>query len=98
MLGSITSVLYRAELTGSGLLTSAATADKRLVPEVLDSLGAAAAVSQQLSMPELLTSAGVAFADSMQVAGIIGGGIMLLAAVLVFLLTPKGRDVSETAH
>ena len=98
VLGSITSVLYRAELTGSGLLTSAATADKRLVPEVLDSLGAAAAVSQQLSMPELLTSAGVAFTDSMQVAGIIGGGIMLLAAVLVFLLTPKGRDVSETAH
>lgn len=95
VLGSLASLLYRASL-------STVDAVQGLAPELLrqieDSLGAADAIARELQLPELANQAGVAFTESMQTTGIVGGVIMMAVAVCVFLLTPKGTDVSSAAH
>lgn len=95
ILGSIAALLYRAGLEASsvldGLAPTAAT-------ELESSLGGAMAVADQLGRPELLAQAGAAFTESMQVTGIVGGIIMIVAAAAVFVMTPKGTDVTSVSH
>lgn len=92
VLGSLAAILYRAGLTGNTVLDKL---DHASLKQVNDSLGAAADVSEQSGLPELLKIASDSFTHSMQTAGIVGGVILLGVAVTVFLLTPKGTDVSK---
>jgi len=95
VLGSVAALLYRAGLQASDALQGL-TPEQTVQAE--DSLGAAAAIAAESKLPELAVQAGVAFTESMQTTGIVGGAIMLAVAVLVFVLTPKGTDVSAVSH
>ncbi|MBN9612738.1 MAG: MFS transporter [Actinobacteria bacterium] len=95
ILGSIASLLYRAELRTAEAVQAL---PGELAKQAEDSLGAAAAIAEKLQLPELVQQAGTAFTSSMQITGIVGGAIMVAVAVLVFLLTPKGTDVTAQAH
>lgn len=94
VLGSISALIYRARLEISlmdGL-------DASLASQAEQSLGAAMAIAELLGLPELATGAADAFVHSMKITGIAGGALMLAVAVVVFLLTPKGTDVSQSSH
>lgn len=95
ILGSISALLYRAELVGSGVL---AGLDAKLAGQAEASLGAAIAISAEAQLPDLAHEAGVAFTHSLQATGIAGGIIMLAVAALVFVMTPRGTDVSAVSH
>ncbi|GAB2562537.1 MFS transporter [Leucobacter ruminantium] len=95
ILGSISALIYRAELVGSGLLDAL---DPGLAVQAEDSLGAAVAIAGELRLPELAHEAGTAFTHSLQATGVAGGLIMLAVAVLVFVTAPKGTDISQASH
>lgn len=95
VLGSIAALLYRGALLGSDAIGGV---DPALARRAEDSLGAAVAIAEQARLPELAEQAGTAFTESMQTTGIVGGAIMVAVAVLVFVLTPKGTDVSQASH
>ena len=95
ILGSISALLYRAEFIASGALQGV---DRTLAQQAEESLGAAVSISGDLQLPEIAQQAGVAFTHSMQTTGITGAAVMFAVAVVVFLMTPKGTDVSEAAH
>lgn len=95
ILGSVSALMYRAELTSDPALGSM---DPRLAAQAEESLGGAIAISERLDLPLLADRAGAAFTHSLQVTGVTAGAIMLAVAALVFLLTPRGTDVSKAAH
>ncbi|MHA3722743.1 MFS transporter [Leucobacter sp. HY1910] len=95
ILGSVSALIYRAELTLSPALKP--LTDK-LSWQAHESLGAAVAISEEAAVPDLAHAAGEAFTHSLQVTGITGGLIMFAAGVAVFLMTPKGTDISAAEH
>jgi len=95
VLGSISALIYRAELTAE---SAQQAVDPTLLAQAEESLGAAIEIAERSNLPELAHEAGVAFTHSMQVTGLVGGVIMLVAAAVVFVLTPKGTDVSQAPH
>ncbi|WP_449282643.1 MFS transporter [Leucobacter sp.] len=95
ILGSISALIYRAELIASGAL---AGLDAKLAEQAEASLGAAVAISAEAQLPALAHEAGVAFTHSLQATGIAGGIIMLAVAALVFFVAPRGTDVSGVSH
>ncbi|MGK0714796.1 MFS transporter [Leucobacter sp. W1153] len=95
VLGSIAALLYRAEFSGGHLLSEI---DPSLAQSAAESLGSAVAIGDELGIADLANEAGIAFTHSMQVTGIIGGLIMIGIAVAVFLLTPRGTDISAVRH
>ena len=95
ILGSVSALLYRAEFVASGAL---AGVERALAGQAEESLGAAVSIADELRLPELAQQAGVAFTHAMQATGITGGLIMFAVAAAVFLMTPKGTDVSQAAH
>ena len=95
ILGSISALMYRAELVASGAL---AGLDATLSAQAEASLGAAVAIADEAGIPALAHEAGVAFTHSLQATGITGGIIMLAVAAAVFVMTPKGTDVSAASH
>lgn len=95
VMGSISALLYRAELVDSAALDGL---DPALAAQAEESLGAAMAIAGQQQLPQLAASAGQAFTEGMQSTGLIGGILMLAVAALAFALTPKGTDVTRAAH
>lgn len=72
--------------------------DATVAAQARESLGAAFSIADQLALPALADNAGVAFTESLQIAGLAGGAIMLSVAAVVFLLTPKGINVTQASH
>lgn len=95
VLGSIAAIIYRAKFAVSGALSGV---DQHLADQAVNSLGAAVSIAGELGLPQLATEAGAAFTDALRWAGIAGGIIMLAVAVVVFVMTPKGTDISATSH
>ena len=95
ILGSISALLYRAEFLASDAL---AGVDPKLGAQAQESLGAAVSIADQLGMPELASEAGVAFTHALQATGIAGAVIMFAVATAVFLIAPKGTDLSKVSH
>lgn len=91
VLGSVSALIYRADLTSDPALGSL---DPSVASKAQESLGAAMAVAEQLQLPHLAQSAAKSFVHSFEVAGLIGGGLMLVVGAIVFLLTPKGTNVT----
>lgn len=98
ILGSISALIFRAEVTVDAAFESLRRLDPALAEQVQESLGAAIAIAGELGMPDLAARAGEAFTHSLQVTGYIGGAIMVAVAAVVFLLTPKGTDVANAEH
>lgn len=95
ILGSVSALVYRTHLQESPALEQAGPQAARAAE---DSLGAAVATADELGLPRLATDAGAAFVDSLQVAGLAGGTLMLVVAAVVFVLTPRGTDISGATH
>lgn len=95
VLGSISALVYRNQLAGSAALDQAGG---EAAAQAKDSLGGAVDVSDQLGLPALATDAGAAFTQSLQTAGLVGGVLMLVVAAAVFIMTPKGTDISSSSH
>ncbi len=95
ILGSISALVYRNELSGSSALRSVETTE---AAQAQESLGSAIATSERLGLPGLGADAGAAFTDSLQVAGLVGGVVMFAVAAVVFVLTPKGTDIAGAEH
>ncbi|QIM16006.1 MFS transporter [Leucobacter insecticola] len=95
ILGSISALMYRAQLRASEVLQAV---DPATATQAQESLGAAVSLAEQTHRPELALEAGVAFTDALQVTGIAGGLMLLAVAALAFFLTPKGTDVTAAAH
>lgn len=98
ILGSAGAALYRSELPAdrlaeSGLSTSA-------IDSVRESLTGALEVADRLGGPgtALADAARDAFSDSLAGVGLLGGGVMLVAAVVVALLTPRDVQLSDAEH
>ncbi|OYN94300.1 MFS transporter [Enemella evansiae] len=95
VLGSISALVYRSYFSGSG---AAAGLDPAIAAQAEESLGGAIAKAGELGLPELAQGAAAAFNHSLQATGIAGGSLMIAVAVLVFFLTPRGTQVTHTAH
>ncbi|ALJ18699.1 MFS transporter [Microbacterium sp. No. 7] len=91
VLGSIAALVYRAELQADAVLDAL---DPALAEQATESLGAAVAIADGVGSTELAARAGEAFTASLQIAGYAGGALMLAVAVLVFVLTPRGTNVT----
>ena len=90
ILGSVAASLYRSGLDTGGLPEAPAELAK-------ESLVNALVLADELNLPRLSTSATTAFNDGLAVAAITGGMVTMLAAILVFVLVPRGFDVNTDA-
>lgn len=95
VLGSISALIYRAELTLSPAIKPLT---EKLSWQAHESLGAAVSIAAEAKLPDLARAAGEAFTHSLQVTGITGGLIMFVAGITVFIMTPKGTDISAVEH
>lgn len=94
ILGSVAAVVYRSELADA----APAGTPPELLSAAGESLGAAVGIAQELRIPEVAERAGVAFTDAMRDTSLIGGVVMMVVAVGVYLLTPRGTDITVQQH
>ena len=87
IIGSVASALYRANINLNGL-------DAKFVGLAQESLVGALAVARELALPDLAATATTAFNDSLFGAALADGGIMLAAALAVYLMIPKNFDLT----
>lgn len=95
ILGSIAAIMYRAELLNAAGVAQLSSVQRT---EASESLGAAVSIAEESGLPALLHDAGVAFTNSLQITGLAGGIMMLVVAILVFAITPRGTDISAAQH
>lgn len=93
ILGSLASIIYRSEL-GSGALRAMGL-DGQLINAAKQSFAATTEIGNMLGLPELIQRGADAFSQSLVVTCLAGGIIILLAAVLVWKLIPKGLKITE---
>ncbi|MFI0421049.1 MFS transporter [Spongiactinospora sp. 9N601] len=86
VLGSVAAALYRAELPADA------------VHAVRESLGGALAVARETGAAALAAQAKAAFTDSLAMTGLYGGALMLVAAAIVWYLTPARLDLGAAQH
>ena len=91
ILGSLAALWYRTNIAG---FAWPGTPDPAAVADAESSLGGAVTVAEQLGLPALANEAGIAFTQSMQATSIVGGSLLVIVAASIFILTPKGTDVS----
>ncbi|MEV0586521.1 MFS transporter [Nonomuraea sp. NPDC050310] len=86
VLGSLAATLYRGELPpGSPAV-------------VRESLGGALAVARESGSAALAEQAKRAFTDSLTQTSLYGGAIILVAAVVIWFLTPRDLDLGASQH
>lgn len=95
VLGSIAAAVFARQLSVGDLglpATSAAAAE--------ESVGGAMAVADELGPggEALADRAAVAFTDALGVVGLAGGALMLVSAVVVWVMTPRGLSVDGSHH
>ncbi len=95
ILGSVSAMVYRSSLTDSAAADGISPA---VAAQASESLGAAVAIAEERGLPALAGDAATAFTQSLQTAGVAGGLVMLGVAAAVFLVTPKGVNVSTSGH
>lgn len=94
VLGSISALVYRNQLRASPVFEQLNDFSPELATQASDSLGAGMAIAQDADLPTLVATVGEAFTSSLRVAGASGAVIMVLVAVAVFLLTPRGFQLA----
>ena len=93
ILGSLASIIYRSEL-GTGALRAMGL-DGQLINAAKQSFAATTEIGNMLGLPELIQRGADAFNQSLVVTCLAGGVIILVAAVLVWRLIPKGLKITE---
>ena len=93
ILGSVASIIYRDGLSTSQL--RAMGLDSQSIDYCEQSFSVTAEVANQLQMPDLYRLGVDAFNDSVVLTCLIGGIIILVVAVAVWALIPKGMKITE---
>lgn len=93
ILGSLASIIYRSEL-GTGALRAMGL-DGQLINAAKQSFAATTEIGNTLGLPELIQRGADAFSQSLVVTCLAGGIIILVAAVVVWKLIPKGLKITE---
>jgi len=98
VLGSVAAAIFRSTLTMEDLANHGVTGPAAVAAQ--ESLGGALAVAEQLGggAAGLISQAQAAFTDSLGVVGLVGGGLMAVAAVVVWFLTPADVTVEDVEH
>ncbi|WP_162610990.1 MFS transporter [Gordonibacter sp. An230] len=94
ILGSLASVIYRSELSVEAL--RAMGLDGQTIDAAQQSFAATAEIATGYGLPELLGHGIDAFNDSLVITCLIGGIIILAAAVAVWKLVPARLKVTES--
>ncbi|MFD3686682.1 MFS transporter [Nocardiopsis sp. NPDC058631] len=93
VLGSAAAAVYRAELP-LGLLTGTGLGEQTVLA-AQESLGGALEIASETGSADLAVWAQEAFSESLTQISLGGGVALLVAAVVVFVLTPRSLDVSQ---
>ena len=93
ILGSLASIIYRSEL-GTGALRAMGL-DGQLINAAKQSFAATTEIGNMLDLPELIQRGADAFNQSLVVTCLAGGIIILVTAVVVWKLIPKGLKITE---
>ena len=93
ILGSLASIIYRSEL-GTGALRAMGL-DGQLINAAKQSFAATTEIGNMLDLPELIQRSADAFNQSLVVTCLAGGIIILVTAVVVWKLIPKGLKITE---
>ena len=90
VLGSVAAAMFRNSLPVEDLARYGVTGDAVL--DAQESLGGAVSVAEQLGPAGngLVAQAQAAFTDALEVVGLVGGALMVAAAVVVWFMTPRG--------
>lgn len=92
ILGSLASIIYRSEL-GTGALRAMGL-DGQLINAAKQSFAATTEIGNMLGLPELIQRGADAFNQSLVVT-CLAGGIILVTAIVVWKLIPKGLKITE---
>ncbi|HZE38521.1 MAG TPA: MFS transporter [Stackebrandtia sp.] len=93
ILGSIAAAMFR-DLLNPGSLKSLGVGGAD-VDTARESVGGALAVADDLHLPVLAEHARSAFTDALAMVGLAGGILMMLAAVAVWFMTPRGLTIAD---
>lgn len=96
ILGSLASIIYRSEL-GTGALRAMGL-DGQLINAAKQSFAATTEIGNMLGMPELIQRGADAFNQSLVVTCLAGGIIILVTAIVVWKLIPKGLKITEESN
>lgn len=96
VLGSISAELYRNYLNIEAFVNQGIVGP--LAELANESLVGALEVSAQTGVVELATEAASAFSDSLVTTGLIGGIIMIVVTIVVYVLVPKTLDITKQHH
>jgi DHA2 family multidrug resistance protein-like MFS transporter len=92
ILGSLAALLYRLGLEGDNVLDGLPA---ELSDAAGESVGSAVAIAAELGQPALARAAATEFTHALEATSLVGGVTLLAVAALVFLLTPRGVDVTQ---
>lgn len=95
ILGSFASIVYRADL-GSGALRAMGL-DSVSIDAAQQSFAATIEIAQSYGLPELVRRGAQAFDESLVLTCMVGGVIILITALVVWRLIPKGLKITEDA-
>lgn len=95
ILGSFASIVYRADL-GSGALRAMGL-DSVFIDAAQQSFAATIEIAQAYGLPELVRRGAQAFDESLVLTCMVGGVIILITALVVWRLIPKGLKITEDA-
>lgn len=93
VLGSIASIAYRLGLDADSL--AEAGVDAGLAAQASQSYAAAASIAREHGLDELASRATASFNGSVVLTSAVGGLIMVIVAVLVHRLVPRGLDLQS---
>lgn len=93
ILGSFASIVYRADL-GSGALRAMGL-DSVSIDAAQQSFAATIEIAQAYGLPELIRRGAQAFDESLVLTCMVGGVIILITALVVWRLIPKGLKITE---
>lgn len=93
ILGSLASIIYRSEL-GTGALRAMGL-DGQAINAAKQSFAATTEIGNAYGLPELLKRGAEAFNESLVVTCIVGGIVILVSAIVVWKLIPKGLKITE---
>lgn len=96
ILGSVASAVYSLGVSDQAIERLG------LTPTVTDaareSISGAAAVAESANVPELMTIANEAFNTALADTGLVGFILMIIAAITVTVLVPRGYDITRAHH
>ena len=95
ILGSFASIVYRADL-GSGAVRAMGL-DSVSIDAAQQSFAATIEIAQSYGLPELVRRGAQAFDESLVLTCMVGGVIILITALVVWRLIPKGLKITEDA-